>query len=65
MIDLGIVNDTFGLKKTQSVLSFLRIFFACAVIFVLIFQATDRYNEHTIFLSLVGKIAGSRKHHEE
>ena len=31
----------------------------------LIPQATNRYDEHTIFLSLVGKIASSRKYHEE
>ena len=31
----------------------------------LIPQATNRYDEHIIFLSLVGKIASSRKYHEE
>ena len=31
----------------------------------LIPQATNRYDEYTIFLSLVGKIASSRKYHEE
>ena len=32
---------------------------------LLIPQTTNRYDKHTIFLSLVGKIAGSRENHEE
>lgn len=32
---------------------------------VLIPQTANRYDKHTIFLSLIGKIASSCKHHEE